>query len=324
MGRSFPNDGTRKYLSMDLGAIGSLSAYSLIALINPDSSSRGAALTLRVSSVNKAQIIIDSGSWFGGQDFTGMAGSLAPQAGDWQVIGLTHAAGSNVYRWHYWNYTDGGSTFHSNGTWTVGNPGAIDEIRLGDGDNESKGDVAVLAVWDSVLSDGDFDTLATDQLSDWMALDPTALWADDLETDLTGGGADLLSTTGTVDVGTDPPGFNYALGSDITFAGTTPAVTGAFTVDALDDVQLAGTTPAVVGAFTVEALSDLVLGASTPAVQGAFTVNASSDITLAGVTPMVIGHFSDQPENPVGSVSISAARRTVSISAEHRMTVEAS
>jgi hypothetical protein len=188
--------------------------YTLVALVKPSTVSAGAAVALQVSSSNDLQIIWDSGKFFGGVDFSGFG---AVVAGDWQIIGQSKASGSNVYRWHYWDYTLAGSKTHANGSGAHNNPGSITKVLLGDGDNRNGGQIAVNAAFKRVLSDGEFDSLCTNALSDWAALAPDALWPLNVAgptsvVDVTGHGANESSVTGTITGGAaDPPGFNYSL-----------------------------------------------------------------------------------------------------------------
>lgn len=221
--QDFGNDATRDYLVVGSpGAVTTLSAYSLICLFKPSSALRSATIGVRDASSFKAQMIMDSGKWFGGGDFSAGYAGFTPVADHWIWAGLSHPAGSNVYRWHHRDVTAAGTTVHGDGTFAVGNPGAISTIRLGDGDNECRGMIAVGAVYGGVLSDSDFDTAFSLVAADAFGLGPLAMWlgdASDLATDVTGGGADVTSPFGTVVDGTDPPGFNYSLGATIDLVG---------------------------------------------------------------------------------------------------------
>lgn len=213
MSRSFPNDGSHNYLSATVGTgLSTLADYSIVGLLNPATANRGAVMSLLSGSTNRAQIIIDgvTGTWFGANDFSGYSAN-PPVVGHWTVIGLTKAAGSAVFRWHFWDYTLAGTPAHADGSGTHPDPGAIDGVRLGDGDNGARGDIAVLAVWKRAISDGEFNSLATTALTAWAGLSPEALWADDLMADLTGHGHDVFATVGSVGIGSNPPGFNYSL-----------------------------------------------------------------------------------------------------------------
>lgn len=160
------------------------------------------------------QQLNDTNVWFGGGDFSGFGTSNNT---DWHVIGHSKTSGSNVYRWHYWNYSAGGAKTHTNGTGTHANPGAITVIRIGDCDNRGNGLEAVVAVWKRVISDAEFDSLCTTHLSDWAALAPDALLPLNVAAasvvDVTGHGNSVASVVGTISLtGADPPSFDFSLG----------------------------------------------------------------------------------------------------------------
>lgn len=234
--RDFGDDVTRDYLAGGAGSIGSLSAYSAIALFRPSSGARSATFTLRnAGGTNLVQMIIDSGKWFYGGDFSAGYSGFTAVAEHWTWAGISHAAGSNVCRWHHLDVTAGGAAVHGDGAFAVANPGAIASVRLGDGDNECRGDGALYAVYSGVLSDAQFAAAFSLAASDAFGLGPLAMWlgdASNCETDVTGGGADITSTFGTVGTSTDPPGFNYALSSvvDMVGAASVGGISGAGTM----------------------------------------------------------------------------------------------
>jgi hypothetical protein len=137
----------------------------------------------------------------------------------WVIIGFSKATGSATVRAHkYVLSTD---------TWTHSNLGSIgdsfgltpDLVRIGNQSANSgalNGNLALAAVWDSVLSDGDIEDLTS--LGAWRAADPAGLWlftqesTDDPVEDLTGNGADQVAIGGTTVVtDDDPPGFDFSL-----------------------------------------------------------------------------------------------------------------
>lgn len=139
---------------------------------------------------------------------------------EWTLVAVSKAAGSATPRAHRYNYTAATWT-HADATGALPDATAAAEtIRFGHFRNESQfldGRLAVVGAWDTVLSDGAVEGL-TDALSAWVASAPVGLWAfnqDDVGDpvlDLTDGGADQASITGTTVVtGDDPPGFDFAL-----------------------------------------------------------------------------------------------------------------
>lgn len=346
MSRDFGDDGSHDYFTAG-GSLGSVTEFSIIGLMKPTSSSRGAVATMRDGDgSNLAQIIMDSGFWFGGGDFSGF-NTAPPTANTWQIIGVTKAAGSSVYRWHWWNYDTPGAKTHANGSGAHADPGAIAALRLGDGDNESHGLIAVVGVWTRAISDGEFDALCTAALADWAALSPDRLYADDFATDLAGGSGST-TVTGTVNAGADPAGYSYSLTpptndaelaatlpaltaalasdtlNDAVMAGALPSLTGVFTADSVNDGVLAGTLPQLTSAFTGDAITDGVLAGSLPALTAALTADARNDGVLAGTFPLLTCSLTDVVANPPGHVSLSSAAVAMAVSATRTaMTVEA-
>lgn len=93
-------------------------------------------------------------------------------------------------------------------------PGASGGIEIG-GDTHGAGDwcsarIAVVAYWNSVLSDANILTLiSTFTRANWLSLTPTGLWdaTDQFATDQTGNGANRTSITGTTSSADDPTGW---------------------------------------------------------------------------------------------------------------------
>lgn len=252
-----------------LGAIGT-GDYTLVGLTKPGATSGHAVVGLQVSSSFSLQIIVDTGVWYGVGDFSGFGTATT----DWQIIGQSKASGSNVYRWHYYNYTLGGSTTHADGTGTHANPGTITAIQIGNGDNRGNGLIAFVAMWKRVLSDAEFDGACTSNLSSWFALSPDAILACNVAAasvvDGTGNGNGAASVTGTISLtGADPPGYNYALSSTVT--GTGSAALGGLAATAAGTRVVSGTGAGPLGG--------LVAAATTG---GRLVGNAHGPLPLAG------------------------------------------
>jgi hypothetical protein len=203
-----------------LGALGT-GDFTIVVLTKP--AGNHGHFGAKVSTSFDIQQLNDSNIWFGGGDFSGFGTSNNT---DWHVIGHSKASGTNAYRWHYWNYSAGGSKTHTPGSGTHANPGTITAIQIGNSDNRGNGLIAAVAVWKRVLSDAEFDSLCTTNLSDWMNVSggqPDAIWALNVAAasvvDGTGHGNDASSVTGTITSGAaDPPSFSYTLsgGSPVT------------------------------------------------------------------------------------------------------------
>lgn len=139
---------------------------------------------------------------------------------EWQLHAWTKAATSstNNARWHRYRY--------SNSTWTHENDGtaqafasnftALGHLHIGryDTGNDLTGEIAVLAVWDRVLSDGEVEGLALD-IQGWYNAAPKAGWILNQTStaqpvpDFTGGGANQTAISGTSVSAFDVPGFSY-------------------------------------------------------------------------------------------------------------------
>lgn len=274
-------------------------AYTIVALTNPQAAD-GGIISFKVTSSFDIEIIGDTSAWFGANDFTsGYTGHYT--VGDWQIIGQSKAAGTNVYRWHWWNYTTNSAKDHADGTGTHANPGAITAVAIGDADVRGRGFIAAIAVWKRVLSDAEFNSLCTTNLSDWMAVSggaPDAIWALNVAAasvvDGTGNGANESSVSGTISLtGTDPPSFNYSL------AGAPAATAGARPLPPQLVQQLAAiraaqfpdssavSTPATVSPSTVAAVATvgaptLQTGQTVTAVKVSATATVGAPTVLTG------------------------------------------
>jgi hypothetical protein len=286
---------TEDYIECSAGATGAAGTgdYTLVVLIKPNGTAFGAGVSLLHSSAIARQIIFDTGKWYGAGDFSGFGTVVS---GDWQVVGQSKAAGTSVYRWHYWDYTLGGAKTHADGTGTHTDPGAVDDVRLGDGDNKGKQTSAVIAVWNRVLSDAEFESLCTANLSDWAALAPDALWplnqasGSDPVSDVTDNGADQIAISGTIDTDTDPPGFDYTL--------TTPK--------SLSDSGGGSDSLAVVAA---PSLSD------TGSAADALTVTVAANLTDSGAAAEGL---SNGAANATSAAAVSAGRSSTATTATGR------
>jgi hypothetical protein len=106
----------------------------------------------------------------------------------------------------------------SSGSGTHGDGSALDTIRIGHAGNRGNGPFSVVGLWTSELSDGNLDTLKSNQISAWAALSPAELITFENWNGTTGwntqiGTSSLSSITGTVSVGADAPSFNFTMSS---------------------------------------------------------------------------------------------------------------
>lgn len=211
------------------GAAGT-GAHTLVALWKSDAvNANGAMAGLYASSTQVRQFLADSGELFGTADFS--AGYPLGGVGldTWYVGAISKPSGSAHYRIHLWPYAAAGTGTMDHGEASDaanhGDGSSITEIRIGLNDVRGNGLIAVIGVWDVVLSDGQLDTLKSANLSTWAALNPKELislenWNGSTGATAVVGTSTQSSITGTVGVGANPPSFNFALSA-------TPALSGA-------------------------------------------------------------------------------------------------
>jgi hypothetical protein len=149
----------------------------------------------------------------------------------WRWYVMTKAAGSALPRIHVWDLS--GAWSHTDNTVNTGdNTGAIDAIIVGgngSGSNGWRGSIAVVATWESVLSDAAIEAAMTLAAADTFAATPD--WMIRLNqastatsvTDDTGGGGDQTAITGTSVDADDPPSYDYDLTPPPTFETTMSA-----------------------------------------------------------------------------------------------------
>jgi hypothetical protein len=233
--------------------------YTIAALTKPKAS-RGATLSAKVSTNIQRELIIDSNALYGAGDFVGFPGMVA---GDWHWIAQTKASGNQPYLSYRKDMTLGGSIVAgSTGAGLHGDFAAATSLALGQGDNESRDDHQIIAIWLRQLSQAELDALMTNDVKDVIAAAPDALWLANVSDpaalrDATGHGNNPSSVAGpgTIVPAADFTGFNWRtcftdadMGSSETFDPATVAVE--FTVPAGKAYRfrsffpaLAGTTP---------------------------------------------------------------------------------
>lgn len=202
------------------GAIGT-GAYTVAVLVRPKSGNNNCGmLQARSASAEIRALFEDALHLFGANDFSSGFGTLTQDT--WYLAAQTKPAGSNITRFHLWPYASDGSGAMSHGTETGGanqtDPGTVTVLRVGWANDRGNGDISVVGLWTSALSDGQLDTLKSANLSAWSALSPTELvdfstWNGSTGWSTRAGTSSLSSITGTVSVGADPPSFNFSLAS---------------------------------------------------------------------------------------------------------------
>lgn len=164
---------------------------------------------------------LDTNHIFGQGDFSSGFGTLTPP--DWYWLGLSKPAGAAHYRGHFRDYSTAGAWSHGEavGAGNHTDPGVSTGIQVGSSISSftsGNGGVAVAAVWTSVLADLAIEAAATSALADLLTAAPQ--WAAKFNVgfttapiqDLTAGGGNETSRSGTLTETADPPGYSFALG----------------------------------------------------------------------------------------------------------------
>ncbi len=171
-----------------------------------------------------------SANLFSENDFgTGVSGLST----SWRWYVLTKPSGSSLPRIHVWDLS--GAWAHTNDSSNVGDTtGPIDTVVVGGNGGTSngwRGSIAVVATWDTVLSDGQIQTACSLSAADTFAASPR--WMVRLNqastgtsvTDDTGGGGNQTAIAGTSVDADDPPGYSYSLAAQTFPAGISIPVT---------------------------------------------------------------------------------------------------
>lgn len=145
----------------------------------------------------------------------------AATADNWHLTGVTKDNGTATPRGHKYVY-DTNTWTHTDAAGTMGDSastaGASGTVRLGRvltaAGDQFDGDIAIMGVWNRVLTDAEIEQLAF-SLQGWYASAPDALWlldqsaVDQKILDLTGNGANETAITGTSVSTNSVPVFSY-------------------------------------------------------------------------------------------------------------------
>lgn len=193
-------------------------AFTLLTLWKPAGNT--SLLNGANSGTEREGFLLDSQHLFGPADFSSGFGTVP--AGDFWWLGFSKPAGAAHYRGHTRDFTTSGAWSHGEAVGAVNHsdPGTSNQLLVGasPATASSQGDVAVSAIWTSVLSDVAIEAAATAALADLMAASPqwAARFMQSAPTsiqDLTGGGGNETSRTGTITATADPAGYNFSLSS---------------------------------------------------------------------------------------------------------------
>lgn len=160
----------------------------------------------------------------------------APAENVWHLVAVSKTTGSDVPRFHHYDYSAGVWAHQDGDSTQVDGTNVLDYVDIGpwDGVDFTDGRLAVLGVFPANYTDTAIETAGMEAaLQNWVDDGPAALWPFDQDSvstpleDITGNGADQTSITGTTVVtGDDPPGFDFSLGKHSTMSVTMPMTTG--------------------------------------------------------------------------------------------------
>jgi hypothetical protein len=249
---------------------GALQAQGLINLLNA-----GGGSVLGCNPYSDALVYVGNNQGFTSSNPTVWQPSGLP----WRIDVFTKVGGgTNTIRYHEYRFDTVTWAHADKGSFADGTNGPITQLTLGklDGDEALNGKLAVAGVWDTALSDGDIETLEA-TLQAWVDLTPAGLWAfntDDVASgavDLTAGGADEISHSGTSFSAEEPSPFDYTLA-------------GGGQVDVTGTAALGGLSAAVAVERVVSATGTAPLGGLSATGALARSVALSGAVSLGGLT----------------------------------------
>jgi len=210
----FPNADTYA----EVGAVGALpqngDPISVWWMIRPSIATDFGTYVGLEAGANRIGLLAVVSKYFTVNDGTG---GPVPVVDEWQVIGYDDQGGGTV-RWHHCTDPTGTTWAHSDGTAGGDRAGVVDVLRLGIGPDgfRMRGHIAAGCAAAGRLGDAGFEALGVTSMAAWVAAADLA-WQFNVAvgstalTDLTGGGANQTSLTGTptLDTGQEPPGWTY-------------------------------------------------------------------------------------------------------------------
>jgi hypothetical protein len=266
MARTF--DGTNDEIRTALGSCNLTGLASIGALVkrNADgawhnvvtlhnSGGSGSFLGLEISNTNGGVFATSAG-------FVGDGVTLTVADG-WCLLVGTKVAGTSQVRWHKYVYSTNVWT-HANSTSTVADgvaPGAGGTVRFGEwqDSDDLSGDLEVVGLWSRALSDAEVEPLAY-SFANWIATGPSGLWRFNQASvgtpllDVTGGGANETTITGTSVATSSVPIFNTGgdilpvtvSGGNVDLSLTPAVITLVAVTPEISITQVVALTPAVI------------------------------------------------------------------------------
>ncbi len=208
--------------------------------------------------------------------------------GTWYLTAITKATGSSAVRVHTYDYTAATWTHTNYGAINDSTAGPVNNLRLGwlSGTDILNGKLAASALYNTVLTDLQIQGMNT-TLGSWLALSP--VWCVALNqasvatpvNDLTAGGGNQTSISGTAVSADEPAGWSYSTEIDLT---ATLTGTSGLTAPLSNEVHLAATLTGTGG----------LTAALAPEVHLDATLTGTGGLTVTTVTPT-------GPPDPIGT-----------------------
>jgi hypothetical protein len=292
-------DGTNDEIRTSIGGIVGTGAITMAAIMRRNSTVYNGVIGLHTSG-GTATYSIEIADGTGSLDFSGNVnwspGITVVNADGWVLIAVTKASGTVAPRGHKYVYSSD-TWAHNNSASNTANGASVSggTVRFGEWQDvdDFAGDIAIAGVWDRVLTDAEIENLAFTKEA-WHAAAPAGLWLFDQQavaqsvSDLTGGGANQSTITGTALSTNSVPIFNYTDGPVWTVL--TRVVAGGGTTLTPDPV----TVPIVVAA------PSLALVLAPAAVTVPVTVAAQTLAVTLTATPVAVPITVAQPTLALG------------------------
>lgn len=292
------------------GPVGS-GSYSMVWLYRIDLfSGVGGLGTLRRLGASARDAIVTGNRLYGLNEFTGNGFPSPPDPAlpetQWIWVAQSKVAGSAHYTWAYGLYPivdpDTDIIFgEDTGAANHGDPGAGDEVWIGQAAVGGNRDIALQAFFAPQLSVAQIKAGFTEALADLMALNPLGCWplnqaatTDDV-VDVTGNGADQTALSGTT-VSDNPPDYDFNLAPPVV-EGTAAVDLGALTIGA-------------VGKTIVKGSAGVSLGGLGIAATGTPRVNGTATVGLGGLNITAVGK-----RTAVGTATVNLGQLAISASA---------
>lgn len=220
MARNF--NGTSDKILMSLGAVpASVAGFTLAAIVRLQAVSRwNNILTLATSAdATILDMTIGATNVLSVEPYAAAGNTVTGIATGWQLLAVSKPTGSNVCRGHRYVFSTGVWT-HTDAVGNSADPGGtVARIYLGTFATSDflSGDIEAAAMYDTALSDSQIESLPFTLMA-WLTLAPKALWKLDQSAtaqkiiDISGGGANESTLTGTTIAAASVPVFNYTDG----------------------------------------------------------------------------------------------------------------